>query len=434
MDTRVGLFLASSVKAWRGRSARREAEHSRSHVTASELSQIQRDPVVCDGSETINAAVEDTRVSICTVAGARARYVPVVQGRTVGAVFKRSLAFSSMAACLLASASLRAEQENSWASNVTFENDLFFGTDRSYTNGVQLEVKRRFPNQTVKQGDVVALICVYVGCEGQPLLLTRHKAGQLMYTPEILNIRAAQPADRPWGGMLYYSQEHDFVDTDENVLTTLTGQIGIIGPSSFAEHTQKWVHRTFTGVQPLGWDNQIGGEVGILAGVERRYALSRLRNTSTAGVDFNTTGFWRAAVGNIATFVGAGLKMQVGGELSPIAGRGPGIDVKVLRPERATTCLVDWLTCSAGAAVEVRWMLRNVFLDGTMFRGGPRVNSRPIVVEASVSGRLDFPRTRTSVAGPWFVQFRATRRSPEFESVKRVTSQSFGALTVGTEF
>ena len=78
-------------------------------------------------------------------------------------------------------------------------------------------------------------------------------------------------------------------------------------------------------------------------------------------------------------------------------------------------------------------MAHNVFLDGPMFRNGPSVDRRVLVADASVFARLDFPKTRR-FCGPWFVHFRATRRSPEFRSTKAVHSQSFGALTVGTEF
>lgn len=324
------------------------------------------------------------------------------------------------------------------AGNLTLENDLFFQTDRYYTNGVQLERKTRYQPDPTNTGAFLGAMCRHFGCEDQPLLIRRHKLGQLMYTPENLRVHEPQPNDRPWAGLLYYTQDNDFLSADGNTLTTISGQVGIIGPHSYAAQTQKWIHRTFSGVTPRGWDNQIGGELGVMAMLERRMALPQFTHAPKDDVQFRATGHWRVAIGNIMTFVGAGLTFTVGKDLPPVEARGPGIDTKMLNPaasaEPSRSCLFDWLECSASATLELRAMARNVFLDGPMFRSGPSVDSRPLVADASVSARLDFPRSRSTFSGPWFVQFRATRRSPEFRSTKSVPSQSFGALTVGTEF
>ncbi|MES2019211.1 MAG: hypothetical protein V4484_22185 [Pseudomonadota bacterium] len=48
--------------------------------------------------------------------------------------------------------------------------------------------------------------------------------------------------------------------------------------------------------------------------------------------------------------------------------------------------------------------------------------------------RLDFPGTRTASHGPWFLQFKVTRRSPEFRSSLPVPRHRVAALTIGTEF
>ena len=334
-----------------------------------------------------------------------------------------------------------------FAGNFTFENDLFFNTDRYYTDGVQIEVKRRWTDASEDPGKPLTSACKYLGCEGQSLYVSHYKFGQLMYTPQRLSVHEPQPDDRPWAGMLYYAQDASFLSNDGSVLTTISGEIGITGRYSYAEQTQKWIHRTFSGTAPRGWSNQIGGEIGLMATVERRSAVAELSYApSSDGTQLRATSHWRVAVGNIMTFAGAGLTFVVGKNLPLVADRGPGLDTKdapvrnqvintldsAAVPSRS--CLFEWLECSASASIEARLMARNVFLDGTLFRDGASVESRLLVVDASLTGRLDFPRTRSSLTGPWFAQFRATRRSPEFKSAKPVHSQSFGALTIGTEF
>jgi len=331
----------------------------------------------------------------------------------------------------------QASKERTWGWNFTFENDLFFGTDRYYTDGVQLEFKRRSDPDDLAAGPVLSALCRLVGCVDQPLLVSRYKLGQLMYTPERLSIPEPQPDDRPWVGMLYFTGDFSFLSDDELALTTITGQIGIVGPHSYADKTQMWIHDTFTGVPPLGWHNQIGDELGVMGILERRLAMPALSYAPRDGVQLRSVGHWRVAVGNVMTFVGAGATFALGKDLAPVGIRGPGIDTKMLPPRAVssdTTCLVNWLQCTLAADVEVRWMLRSIFLDGPMFRDGPSVDRRHLVADVSAAVRLDFPRTRTTWMGPWFVQFKATKRTPEFRSSKPVHSQSFGALTFGTEF
>lgn len=355
--------------------------------------------------------------------------------------------FAAVAHMGLLNASVRAAEAEvvGHAGNLTFENDLFFGSDRYYTNGVQVEVKRLWKNSPAFAGESLRAACLFLGCQDQTLVISRYKIGQLMYTPERISVYEPQPEDRPWAGMLYFTHDDNLLNNDGTVLTSVSWQLGVVGPNSYAAQTQKWIHKEFSGAPPRGWDNQIGGELGLMAMVERRTALSALSYAPSQGTQARMAGHWRIAVGNIMTYVGLGLTMTVGKNLPPVSERGPGIDDKMIHsitgidePSAATppstSCLVEWLRCTVSASVEARLMARNIFLDGPMFRDGPSVNSRPLVADATVTARLDFPKTRSAYAGPWFVQFRATRRSAEFRSTRLAHSQSFGALTIGTEF
>lgn len=334
------------------------------------------------------------------------------------------------------------------AGSFTFENDLFFQTDRYYTDGVQLTIKRRDVNYSGRLADWANAVCNAFGCPSERAELVRHKFGQLMYTPVRIAVAEPQPFDRPWAGMLHYTREHEYVSDKRDSRTTISGTIGVIGPGSGAKQTQKWIHRTFSGDPPGGWDNQIGGELGLMALVERRRGVHWLSTSNAEGVQFKSTGSVRAAVGNIMTFVGVGATLTVGKDLDSaierndisFKGKQPALKIQStdsgqMQTAASRTCVFNWLECSAYVSAEVRWMIRNVFLDGAMFRSGPSVDSKPLVADATFGVRLDFPRTRTEYTGPWYVGFAATRRSPEFSSRRgSASAQSFGALTVGTEF
>lgn len=332
-----------------------------------------------------------------------------------------------------------------YAFSFTFENDLFFGADKYYTDGVQLTIKRRPDRRADSTRAALDFVCAHFGCANDDFQTSHFRVGQLMYTPRNIAIAAPQPLDRPWAGMLYLASDYQYLSPDDTRLTTITGEVGLIGPQSRVEQTQKWIHKTFTGVPPQGWDNQIGNELGLLAAVERRYALAGIAPAYKNAVELRTNGHWRLAVGNIMTYAGAGFSVVVGKNLPKVSPRESGsiVDKRTqgaglasVDDQRSGTnsCLFDWLRCTAFASVEARLMARNVFLDGPLFRDGPSVKRRPVVADVSVGARFDLTQTRSDGTGPWFIQFKATRRTPEFRSSASLKAQKFGALTIGTEF
>lgn len=364
----------------------------------------------------------------------------------------------------LCSGAVASDQDHAQrAQNVTFENDVFFGSDRYYTNGIQFERRYRWNTETAKQLDTsnFQTACRFFGCGGYLLRSRSHRAGQLMYTPTDITISAPQPNDRPWAGLFYYAQDNTFIAPSEDSLTRFTLQVGAMGPASLAEHTQKLVHKIVNSDAPKGWSNQAKSELGVLVGVERKYALDALSGEATDGWQWRGAGSWRVAGGNIMTLAGARLEMTFGKNLPRLEEMAgdivqtiqPGASTSSVSPAQADlapspstrgqtgsagatdrTCLFSWLECQATVAVEARLTAHNAFLDGPLFRNGPKVNSRPLVADASIAFLLRFPRTATQSSGPLFVQFKATRRSPEFKSSTPVKSHTFGALTVGCDF
>ncbi len=79
---------------------------------------------------------------------------------------------------------------------------------------------------------------------------------QLIFTPDDIGDPAYQPNDYPWSGALAathtlysYNPQKKYDFQTELVL-------GVVGPASLAEPTQKFVHRIMDFEQPQGWDHQ----------------------------------------------------------------------------------------------------------------------------------------------------------------------------------
>lgn len=321
----------------------------------------------------------------------------------------------------------------------TYENDARYMTDRFYTSGIQFSTLRSGDHRGRFARRLTERLCGPMACRGHALLTTQTNIGQLMYTPRDIQIGAPQPHDRPWAGLLYYEQVYALLSPDERTLTTLTGQVGGTGRLSLAEPAQKLWHRLIDRPLPQGWDHQIGGQIGILASAERRTARENLSFDLWRDVRLNTATYWRVAAGNIQTYAAAGVAVVVGKDLPAVSPPPPGIGNKLhgsaLRKGSGfTSCMVPWVQCTAFGSLEARAVAYNVFLDGRLGRDDPTVKRRTFVHDLVLGSRFDFPNTRTRSHGPWFLQVKITRRSPEFRSSLPVPRHRVAAVTFGTEF
>jgi lipid A 3-O-deacylase len=322
---------------------------------------------------------------------------------------------------------------------ITIENDAYFRTDRFYTSGIQLSVKHAADTRGPFARRLTDAACRWAGCSDSQLLTTQTNLGQLMYTPRDITRREPQPDDRPWAGLLYVEHVYAFLAPDHRSLTTLTSQVGVTGRWSLAEPAQKLFHRLLDRPQPQGWDNQIGGTLALMASAERRSAVDALSGELGHDVRLNTASYWRVAAGNIQTYAAAGLAVVIGKDLPAVSPPPPGIGNKIRTGANAkslglTSCMAPWIQCTAFGSVEARVVAYNVFLDGRLFQDDPSVKRRTFVRDLVYGTRFDFPNTRTEGHGPWFLQFKFTRRSPEFRSSLPVPRHRVAALTIGTEF
>lgn len=313
----------------------------------------------------------------------------------------------------------------------TFENDRFYDTDRYYTNGIQLSLA----DVGTHRPHWVRTACRFFACATATLKLNIHDLGQLMYTPTRIQLADPQPLDRPWAGLLYYERGHTLSAPDQMSTTTFTWLVGVTGRASLAEQSQKMVHKVMDIPPPQGWANQIGGSLAFMATVEKRWAIPTLGAEWRNGMQFRTSAYWRATVGNVMTQTGVGMAVALGKNLPHVVGGVDGIQNTITSVSPVdVACLFDWLRCTTFASAEIRAIAYNVFLDGRIGRDDPQVDSRPFVGETAVGMRVDLPRTRSANHGPWFVQVKVTRRSREFRSAAPVHPHTFGTISAGVDW
>lgn len=299
---------------------------------------------------------------------------------------------------------------------VTFalENDYFAGEDNNYTNGVRIALMSAENNipDWVESG-ARALPFFKAGAYRR----LHFDVGQSMFTPTDTSVRTLQRDDRPYAGWLYGSV--GLVSDSGDRLDNLQLTLGMVGPSSAAENTQKFVHKAIGTDEPMGWDNQLHDEFGVVVTYERKWRS--LYEFTPFGWGVDITPSLGGSVGNVYTHAAGGAVVRFGYDLT--SDYGP----PVIRPNLPGS---DFFVPSKDfgwymfAGVEGRAVARNIFLDGNTWKDSHSVDKYPLV--GGVQGGIAFTWGSTRFA------YTHILRSKEFHGQEK--RDSFGAITVSHRF
>lgn len=81
---------------------------------------------------------------------------------------------------------------------------------------------------------------------------------QNLYTPEDISDPEPRPKERPYAGTLLFGVSDANKYGEFFVSRTLA--LGVLGPDSFSEESQKYVHENIGSQEPMGWDHQLPNE------------------------------------------------------------------------------------------------------------------------------------------------------------------------------
>ena len=308
------------------------------------------------------------------------------------------------------------------------ENDLFAGTDRHYTSGMKLSWSShdleqlsdsRYANPLLPLFNILP----YVNARDYQKNLV-FALGQNIYTPEDTDSYALIDDDRPYAGWLYLGL--GVVWKNEVVRNSLVLDIGVVGPWSYAEETQRMIHDLRGFEHPNGWDNQLGNEIGFTLAYERMWRWPKHEQRS--GFDWEILPHAGAAVGTVRTFANVGAELRAGLNLPDDFGT-PSIG-----PAATTSTPVDGMMGADRsrfdfgayffARVDGRAVARNIFLDGNTFQDSHSVNSKPLVADLSAGAAINHKNTKLSYA--------LVYRTKEFKGQDE--GQVFGTVSLNWTF
>ncbi|MCD4676413.1 MAG: lipid A deacylase LpxR family protein [Desulfobacula sp.] len=267
-----------------------------------------------------------------------------------------------------------------------FENDLFADTDQHYTNGIKLSwishdltgyaKSDRLPDWSLP----MIRRLPFINEQG----LQRNvglSIGQNMYTPGNISTNDLLENDRPYAGWTYFGI--GLHSKNERHLDSMEIQLGIIGPDSFGEQTQKLIHELRDCQNPNGWDNQINNEPGLAVIYERKWRLYYAGNMGKSGLDFiphiGTT------LGNVYTYANAGMEARIGWNIprdfgtsliKPAGAFNAPLNAHDPRLSRDQNFSLYVFAMAGGRAV-----LHNIFLDGNTFSDSHSVDKKPFVAD-----------------------------------------------------
>ncbi len=322
---------------------------------------------------------------------------------------------SIAAACVTSGVAAAQDVDNEGGGfTLVIENDLFSddGQDRNYSSGLKLAFLTEARREPRWARSIADLLPGYA-----ERLDTRFEfeIGQSMYTPRDLTRVIPDPEDRPYAGLLYASL--GLISwTDEDVLDQAQIVVGVVGPSSQAGESQRWLHRQIDGaVQPQGWDSQIPDQfVGELR-MRRTHRIPIAGGPQGAQMDIAPhAGF---SLGNLTTSADVGAGFRVGWNL-PVDFGPPRVSPSL--PGSAyfiTSRNAGWYLFGG---VDGRYVAYSLVLDEPSAFGAS-VQRRPWVGDAQLGGVAYWGDLRLAYTQVW--------RSREFESQRSDFSQ-FGAISV----
>lgn len=298
------------------------------------------------------------------------------------------------------------------------ENDLFTNADRHYTNGVHLSwltAPEGQPGGTPGWAAEAARMLPLL--ENSPDIRVELALGQNMYTPRDISLVNTPPGDRPYAGWLYGTLGV-IADTEKHLDQVQVG-LGIVGPASLAEQSQKTVHEIIGSREPMGWDSQLKTEPTLQFTYQRTW---RYRSRQAIlGLDFDALPHAGVNLGNALTYANTGVMLRVGHNI-PVDYGPPRVQPSL--PGSGYFQPTGPWGFYVFAGVDGRAVGRNMFLDGNLFADSRSVDRKDFVGDMQFGAALYIRDLRFA--------YTHVVRSREFEGQDQ--ADRFGALSVSLQF
>ncbi len=308
------------------------------------------------------------------------------------------------------------------------ENDLFaraINTDRHYTNGLQaswLSAPRDDLPQWLRTLSAPPLFGFFT--DDTQVTKTSHRIGvslaHAIFTPDDTDRTTPILDDRPYAAWLHTTF------TLQSVRENAAGSawqdqwkldLGVVGPWALGRQVQNGWHHVIGVEEANGWRHQLKNELGLNLSFERAWRSATLATPAMLGFETDIIPYSIVALGNVATYAGAGGLFRIGPALPDDFGPTriyPGVGGSEWFHSSTT---FGWYLF---AGVEARGVARDIFLDGNTYRDSQSIDKKPVVAD----GRLG----AVAVLGATRLSFTHVFRTREFDGQPH--PDQFGSLSL----
>lgn len=336
-----------------------------------------------------------------------------------------SMILSAVAALLLCAAPAAAETAKTFDTfTVYWENDFVARTDRDYTNGLKLTWSTPYKRGAApvhlphwSHGVVDTLPFVSDPATFRALSLS---LGQNIYTPDDIARSDVIADDRPYAGITYLAAGFHGIKGNQRINWEI--DVGVVGPLSYAEQAQNFVHRVNGSQQAEGWSHQLHNELALEVNCESQWRVFHRENVR--GFNYDIISHLGAAVGNVHIYVNTGAEARIGWNLPGDFGScpiRPGCETNSGDIERKTD---GRLGVHVFAAVDGRAVVRDIFLDGNTFRDSHSVDKEHFVADMMAGIALDYGRFKMS--------YSHVLRTKQFKT--QPDNQIFGTISLSWNY
>jgi len=303
-------------------------------------------------------------------------------------------------------------------SSFVFENDFFIADDGGYTNGLAWSWAygpfETFEGRTPGWVDWLAG-GLYIATLPDRRRQVSYSVVQEIYTPEEIAIKEVDPDDRPYAGLLTW--QTNWYAYDDRVSDRLGLELGVLGPLSFAEESQKLVHEITGANKPEGWDEQLDDEPVFRVSAQRNWRLS---DGLVRGAEYDVVGLLHGGAGNRRSDLGSGAALRIGRGLRhslPNLSLTPARDVNLMAGHPGS-----WY---AFLGLGAQYVFNDITIDGNTFDDdSPSVELENLQGTATAGAALNI--------GNWSWLFSVRYITDEFET--QVKDSLYGSLSVSYGF
>ncbi|MEX0653088.1 MAG: lipid A deacylase LpxR family protein [Phycisphaeraceae bacterium] len=251
--------------------------------------------------------------------------------------------------------------------------------DRYYTNGVALSLAHR-----PRWAEQLAPHMPFADRFGPARTAAGYTVGQLMFTPRRIEPSELLVDDRPYAGYLYagvYWQR-----ANEHTFDHFQLDLGLVGPSSLADHTQDWIHDIYRAPEPQGWRHQLRDEPTIQFRVRKKWRADLASfHLADHRFDLQWIPHVGVAAGTVHRYAEAGAMLRLGGNLPDDFGPGRVRDIAAHTGDPGR----GW-GAYGFLRLNARLVEHNLFFAGNTWKDSHSVDHEPVVGEAQLGYAVQY--------------------------------------------